>query len=364
MKICFFGGNISSTGGTERVSTIIANKLAEEGHDVYLMSLVKCEGSSFELNNKIKVICMENGSGNNKKNFIPIVKELKGIFDKYKFDVLIEVDVMLRIFTFLATRHRNMKVVSWEHFNFRTNLGTRLRDIARRVAAKTSDYIVTLTEKDKLDYEKSLKCKAKVICISNPLVFYPTKYSELKNKVILSVGRMHPQKGFDMLLEAWSKVVKEDNTWELRIAGDGADFEQTKALAKEYGVEDSVDFLGHVSEVQKQYLESSIYVMSSRYEGFPMVLLEAMSFGLPVVSFDCHTGPSDIIRNNDDGLLVEDGNTDKLAENILKLMKNDEMRISMGNNAKDNIKRYDINNIMDKWNELIKELGYDESKRK
>ena len=354
MKICFFGGNISSTGGTERVSTIIANKLAEEGHDVYLMSLVKCEGSSFELNSKIKVICMENGSGNNKKNFIPIVKELKGIFDKYKFDVLIEVDVMLRIFTFLAARNRNMKVISWEHFNFRTNLGAKLRDIARRIAVKTSDYIVTLTEEDKLDYEKSLKCKAKVICISNPLVFYPKEYSKLNNKVVLSVGRMHPQKGFDMLLEAWSKVVKEDNTWELRIVGDGADFEKTKNLAKELGLGASVKFLGHVDNVQKQYLESSIYALSSRYEGFGMVLVEAMSYGVPPVSFDCHVGPSDIIKNNEDGILVEPENTDQLADNILRLMNDDKLRMKLGRNARVNIRRYDIDNIIGKWNDIIK----------
>lgn len=353
MKICFFGGNISNKGGTERVSTIIANNLAKEGHEVYMMSLVKCEGPAFKLQENIKTIYLENGSGDNKKNFIPIVRELRKINKQYKFDVLIEVDVMLRIFTVLSTKGTKIRVISWEHFNFRTNLGTRLRDIARKIAARTSDYIVTLTEEDKEDYEQSLKCKAKIKAISNPLVFYPNEYSALNNKVVLSVGRMHPQKGFDMLIEAWAKVKKQDNEWKLRIAGDGDDFQKVKNKAIELQVEDSVEFLGLVNDVDKEYLDASIYVMSSRFEGFPMVLLEAMSFGLPVVSFDCHTGPRDIIKQNEDGLLVSPNDTDELANQLLKLMKNDELRYEMGQKAKENIKRFSINSIIEEWNEIL-----------
>ncbi|GKX68075.1 glycosyltransferase family 4 protein [Inconstantimicrobium mannanitabidum] len=356
MRICFFCVNISHTGGTERVSSIIANNLAKEGHEVYMMSLVKCEGPAFKLEDGINTIYLENGSGDNKKNFIPIVRELKKINKKYKFDLLVEVDVILRIFTVLATKRTKTRVISWEHFNFRTNLGTKLRDIARKIAARTSDYIVTLTEEDKEDYEKSLKCKAKVKAISNPLVFYPNEYSNLNNKVVLSVGRMHTQKGFDMLIEAWAKVKKQDNEWKLRIAGDGDEFEKVKNKAVELQVEDSVEFLGLINNVAEEYLDASIYVMSSRFEGFPMVLLEAMSFGLPVVSFDCHTGPRDIIKQNEDGLLVSPNDTNKLANQLIKLMKDDELRHDMGRNAKENIKRFSIDNIIKEWNEILNTL--------
>ena len=357
MKICFFTGDISKKAGTERVSTIIANELAKNGHEVYMLSLVKCSKSGFELNKNIKIISLEKGSGNNKKNFVPLVKEIRQLLKKYKFDILIEVDVMLRIFTVLANLNLDTKIISWEHFNFRTNLGTKLRDIARKIAAKKSDYIITLTETDKIDYEQNLNCKAKVKAIENPLVFYSKKCSSLENKIALSVGRMNYQKGFDMLIEAWAKVISKDDSWILRIAGDGEDIEKIKKQAKELNIYNNVQFLGLINDVEKEYLNASIYIMSSRFEGFPMVLLEAMACGLPVVSFDCHTGPRDMIKNGEDGFLVKKNDTDALAEKVCKLMHDQKVRKKFGKKAKESISRFSLDKIMEKWNYVLEDLN-------
>lgn len=356
MKICFFVGDVSKKAGTERVTTIIANDMASKNHEVYIMSLANSSESGFPLHESIKVIALKNGSENNKKNFIPLVKEIRKVLKKHKFDVLIEADVILRIFTYPASFGIKTSIISWEHFNFKTNLGTKLRDIARIIAAKKSKFIVTLTETDRDNYLNNLKCKAIVKAIQNPLVFYPNQFTTASNKVVLAVGRFHYQKGFDMLVEAWKEVSKKHPDWILRIAGNGELEKQIKDKVREYRISDKVEFLGQIDKVDEQYLNSSIYVMSSRFEGFPMVLLEAMSFGLPVVSFDCETGPRDIINDGIDGILVKPNDIQGLASSICKLIEDESLRKEMSFNAKSNIKRFSKENIIFKWDEVLNSI--------
>lgn len=361
MKICFFVGDISKKAGTERVVTIVANEMATRGFKVYIMSLVNSPESGFELGEGIEIIPLKHGSGNNKKNFIPLVMEIRRIVKNYGFDVLVEADVILRIFTLPACMGLGLPVVSWEHFNFGSNLGLKLRDYARALAARHSRYIVTLTETDRKAYLSNLKCKAEVIAIENPMVFYPDEYASCSEKTVLSVGRLNYQKGFDRLLEAWKIVSEKHPDWILKIAGTGEQEAQLKDLSKELGVEGTVRFLGQISDVAKEYLNSSIYVMSSRFEGFPMVLLEAMPFGLPVVSFDCPTGPKDIIKDGEDGILVANGDIKGLAEGICRLMEDVELRKSMSIKARNNIRRFDKENIMEKWMRLFESMDKNRS---
>jgi len=356
MKICFFVGDISKKAGTERVTTIIANEMAVLGHKVYLMSLVDSPKAGFDTHESIEIIPLKQGSGNNKKNFIPLVSEIRRTVKKYGFDVLVEADVILRIFTIPACFGLNVPAVSWEHFNFNSNLGLKLRDYARVLAARHSKYIVTLTETDRKSYLANLKCKAKVIAIENPLVFYPEEYTDCSKKVVLTVGRLNYQKGYDNLLDAWRMVHKKHPDWTLRIAGTGELEQQLKDQAKDLEIDKSVKFLGQISNVAEEYKNSSIYAMSSRFEGFPMVLLEAMSFGLPVVSFDCPTGPGDMIKDGEDGILAKPGDLRGLAEGICRLIENEDLRKTMSVNARNNIKRFSKENILHKWVQLFESI--------
>ncbi len=356
MKICFFIGDISKKAGTERVTTIIASEMASTGHEVFIMSLADSDKPGYEIHEDIKIIALKHGSGNNKKNFIPIVGEIRGYAREHKFDVLVEADVILRIFTLPALLGLSVPVVSWEHFNFNSNLGLRLRDYARKLAARYSKYIVTLTETDRKAYMDNLNCRAEVKAIANPLVFYPERYSECTSKVVLSVGRLNYQKGYEFLLDAWKIVQEKHPDWTLRIAGSGELEEQLKDQARDLGVESSVNFLGLISNVEQEYMNSSIYAMSSRFEGFPMVLLEAMSFGLPVVSFDCQTGPGDIITEGEDGILVDSGDVKGLAQGICSLIEDESLRKNMSVNARNNIRRFSKENILCEWAELFQTL--------
>jgi len=360
MKICFFIGDISKKAGTERVTTIIASEMANIGHEVYIMSLANSEKSGYRIHKDIKIIALKHGSGNNKKNFIPVVKEIRKYVKKYKFEVLVEADVILRIFTLPACFGLSIPVVSWEHFNFNSNLGLKLRDHARKLAARYSKYIITLTETDRKSYMDNLNCRAIVKSIPNPLVFYPDKYSECTKKVVLSVGRLNYQKGYEFLLNAWEIVSAKHPDWELRIAGTGELELQLKDQAKYLNIDSSVKFLGLISNVEEEYMNSSIYAMSSRFEGFPMVLLEAMSYALPVVSFDCHTGPADIITDEEDGILVEAGDVEGLAQGICSLIENENLRKAMSFNARNNIKRFSKENIIFEWVNLFQSLDVQE----
>ena len=184
--------------------------------------------------------------------------------------------------------------------------------------------------------------------ISNPIKKYPLQVSSCSSKKVIAVGRYTWQKGFDMLIEAWKQVDEKHPDWELHIYGSG-DKDTYQKLAG-HGV-----FCHEaVKDIYSKYLECSIFAFSSRYEGFGLALAEAMSCGLPAVSFACPCGPKDIITN--DGILVEPNGIDHFADSICKLIEDENLRKEMGVNAHENMKRYTEDNIMQKWLSLFSSL--------
>ena len=211
-------------------------------------------------------------------------------------------------------------------------------------------YIV-LTEEDKKNWNLS-----NIKVIPNSLPFYPEEFSKCENKKIISVGRLDSQKGYDILIDVWNIISKKYPDWVLEIYGDGPEKENLQNKINKLGLEKSFLLKGAVKDIQDKYLESSIYVMSSRYEGMPMVLLETMACGLPVISFDCPCGPKDIIKNNENGFIVKFGNIEQMAEKIEELIIDEEKRKLFGKNARKNIQRYSQDKIMNQWKELFEEL--------
>lgn len=172
---------------------------------------------------------------------------------------------------------------------------------------------------------------------------------------MLAVGRYEPQKGFDLLLQAWQQVQRKHTDYRLAIygAGDPAPY---RRQAQELKIENSCQFNAPVDNIAEKYMESEIFVLSSRFEGFGMVITEAMSCGIPSVSFACPCGPKDIIDDNEDGFLVENGNIDKLAEKICYLIEHPETRHQMGVRARNNARRFQLENIMQQWEQLFDEV--------
>ena len=193
--------------------------------------------------------------------------------------------------------------------------------------------------------------------IYNFLDCIPRKNSNCKNKKIISVGRLEYQKGFDILIDVWKKVDEKHSDWVLEIYGEGSLRKELQDKIDSLNLTDSLILKGSEKNIQSKYLESSIYMMSSRYEGMPMVLLEAMSCGLPLVSFDCPCGPKDIIKDGENGFLVKFGNIEEMAKKINYLIENEDKRIDMGKKAKELSYNYLKEKIMNQWKELFENLS-------
>lgn len=213
------------------------------------------------------------------------------------------------------------------------------------------DRFVVLTEEDAGMWGKMPGIRV----IPNAANFIADKYSDCTAKRVIAVGRLDYQKSFDRLILVWEKVHQQMPDWTLDIFGQGEWKEMLQRMIDERGLQDSIRLMGPTKNIGKEYSESSMIVMSSHYEGFPMVMIEAMACGLPAVSFDFKCGPKDIIKEGENGLVVPDGDIDGLAEAMVGLMKDDELRKRMGEEAKKVVETFSEAKVMDKWVRLYEE---------
>ncbi len=356
-NICFLNGNMSKGGGTERVTSIIANELSKKknNYKIHILSIVSSNGKSFyRLDENIEFSSIFNKSNINFKiNYFKVVCAIRKYIRNNNIDILIDVDIMSDIFSIPAKIFTKTKLISWEHFNCNQNNGERLRGISRLLASKFSNCIVTLTEKDMNNYINRFKIKNKIQYIYNPIVNFPEKKCDIKSKIIISVGNLIYQKGVDMICDIAKVILSENDEWSWIILGEGNDRKLLEEKIKEYELENKLILKGNVSDVENYYINSSIYVMTSRYEGLPMVLLEAKSFALPIISFDCETGPSEIVNDGINGYLIEPNNIDSMILKINDLIKNDLKRSEFSKNSNRGLEKFDLNKIIDKWEELF-----------
>lgn len=216
---------------------------------------------------------------------------------------------------------------------------------------KQLDRFVVLTHED-ATYWKGLP---NLTVIPNPITIEQGTVSDCSSKQVIAVGRYTYQKGFDLLISAWQIVHKKHPDWTLNIYG-GGDNILYQELATKLSLKDTVLCHGTVNDIRKEYVRSSIFVLSSRFEGFGLVLAEAMSVGLASVSFACPCGPRDIIHDGEDGILCENGNIQQLAAGICRLIEDEQLRKEMGRKAAQNIQRFSLENIMTQWDDLLQEI--------
>lgn len=359
-KICFISGVIARSGGTERVGCIIANALASRGYDVTILSFWNYGPPFFSVEKGVRIDYLLNPQKEGKlyRTYIyPIVK-LHSYLKKNQIDIVIDIDTQLSRYTSYAIQGTKCKEIAWEHFNYWTMMAKKDKRWfkAKKLIKKYASKLVVLTEQDRLKHIKEYNLEPEfVIAMPNPCLSNVNVSYNFQNKTFLAVGRLTRQKRMDLLLDAWKIAQPKCNGWKLVIVGNGELEQQLKNQVKENGLSNVV-FAGHTNQVEKYYQKASCLVLSSEYEGFPMVILEAFSYGLPVIAFDCKTGPSDMILNGENGYLVENGNVDKLAASMVAFSSNQNIADQMSNLALRNVEKYSLDSITLRWCNIIDKI--------
>jgi glycosyltransferase involved in cell wall biosynthesis len=223
------------------------------------------------------------------------------------------------------------------------------RRILRSIGPAT---VITLTRHDRLFWQGRVE---RIRVVPNMLTIHPVPVRSYASQQVVAAGRYTGQKGFDLLIKAWAIVAGKYPEWRLVIYGNGPR-EKYQAQADRLGIGERVQCHPATSDIAARYAESSIFVLSSRFEGFGLVLTEAMSCGLPCVSFDCPYGPSEIIREGEDGFLVPAEDVAALADRLMQLMQSEELRRRMGKQAQHNVMRYSPERVMEDWKNTILEF--------
>lgn len=379
MKILYAVERVNLRGGYDRIIIEKANYLAEHGCEV--------------------IICVSSHALS--KPFYPISEKVKLVDFDIDFDQQYKYSLFIRAYIYKKLMRRYRKMLSnllvIEHADIViTTLGreidfiTEINDGSAKVGEShiAKDYvrnlhlmeqrgfiyrIIAKYWRKKIDHKvkklaalvlltqhdaNSWDGLAKTVVIPNSLPFYPPHGSSCENKQVIFVGRLNEQKGLEYLVDTWMKVNQKHPDWVLHVFGDGEQKQLLLQMIKEAGLECAIIVNQPTPMIMEMYLESSIFLLTSRFEGFGMVIIEAMICGLPVVSFDCPWGPADIIRDGEDGFLVEYLNTDEAAQRVCQLIESAMLRKNMGVKARLNVQRYNRDVVMKQWIDLFKSLRY------
>ncbi len=351
--VCFLTGTLNAMAGAERMTAVIANALAESGHTVSILSLWDKE-SCFPLHPGVRHEALFERRPSFKRAYLATVAGIRRYCRDRKVDVLVQVDTMLALFALPATVGLGVEHIAWEHCHFDEDLGKRARRFARRLDARYCRHVVVLTERDQQRWIEALQPRSNVVTIPNPLPFpFPDQPAPRTSKTVLAMGRLVHAKGLDVLIRAWKRVSAEAPDWKLVIHGEGEERPALTALIEELGVQDSVSLPGICLDATAAYRNASIFCLSSRYEGFGLVLIEAMAFGLPIVSTDCETGPKELLKGGRNALLVPSGDADSLAEGLLKVIRKPDEAARIGATGRGKAGEFALQGIAAKWGKLM-----------
>ena len=358
--IAFFSGDITRSGGTENVSIMIANALAQ--HDEYEISFVslfeEVSEPFFRIDDAIARYTVYPTPTHGIQHYFDTVGRLRKLVEDHHIDVLVDIDGILDMYSLPIKRKTGVKVVSWEHFNYHQNPGVPYRKLTRRWAARKADAIVTLTGADRKLYEQHAHPKCPVIAIPNPMrQVTPEPVYDVASKTIISSGRLTYQKGFDMLVDVAAKVLPRHPDWQWLILGEGEDRPMLEEKISQAGIGSQLILKGRVDDMDPYYRSAAMFVMTSRFEGLPMVLLEAKAYKLPIVSFDCETGPSEIVLNGVNGDLMQMGDIESTAKTITRLVGDASKRASYSAHTVVGAERFGMTEIMEQWHALLDQVA-------
>lgn len=356
-KICFFSGDITRCGGTERVAIRIANALSEtEKYEVCFLSLVEREQEPFfHVNESIPRYKLGNRWIQPGPGYLLIIRKVYRFLLEHKIDVIIDIDIVLDILSIPATRHLDTKVLSWEHFNMDYEFSVQYRKWILRYSVKRSDYVVVLTKQDLENYQQRLGRRERIDYIYNPLDKLDDFQVMDRKKWILSVGRLVKEKGYDKLMRVAAEVLPANPDWQWLILGEGELRPDLEQFIAEHHFQNRLILTGRVSDVDSYLRQGSLFVSTSVFEGFGMNILEAKRMGVPCVSFSI-TGPQEILRDGVDGYLIPPFRCDEMVEKINHLISDSDTREEFSKQAAASIEAFEISKILDQWLGILKQL--------
>lgn len=359
MKILYITNGITGVGGLERVLSVKTSYLVDVfKYEIVILSLNEENKSPyyiFSKNIKTRSISIY---GNPLKYLKAYFVGIKKIITEERPDRIIVCDDGLKAFflpivfknnEFIYERHVSAKILYKDNSSFIKNILAKLQAFLMNKLSKYFKYFVVLNEgnKDEWDYKKN------IIVIGNPFSFYPEQQAKLDNLKVIAVGKQSYQKNYERLIGLWKSIAIKYPNWELHIYGKEDISLGLQKLINECKLEDSIFLHQPVKNIQEKYLESSLFVMTSRFEGMPMVMLEAMACGLPLLSFDCPHGPRELIVEDYNGYLISYKDDASWVEKASVIMGDNSKRKSLGNNSRLKSLEYSIPKVMEKWNFLI-----------
>lgn len=355
MRLLYITNGINGSGGLERVLSVKASLLAEKyAIDLGIIVLNQSHLHPFyEFSDKIQMISISVG-GNPLAYFQSYRKGIQKAVQDFQPDIISVCDDGLKGFFLPKMIKTTAKWIYERHasIELNTNLGLKGKVVKYLMQKQIRffDTFVVLTSSNLKEWQAN-----NMVVIPNPASFQTAEHSSLETKQVIVVGSHSYNKGFDTLLKIWKEVENIHTDWKLKILGKIDENKTYLKLAEQLRLE-NVDFHPPVKDIKEEYLGSSIMLLTSRSEGFGMVLIEAMECGVPCISFDCPSGPRDIISHKHDGFLIEDQNRQEFTETLAMLIENETLRKQMGKNAKKNAQRFSPDIIVNQWHHLFTEL--------
>ena len=356
-KICFFSGDITRCGGTERVSSQVANALAKEDtYEICFLSLVEQEKAPFfHLEPSITRYQLADRWIQPGLGYLPLIGKLHRFLKAHQIDLMIDIDIVLDVLSIPAAKFLGTKVISWEHFNTEFELSVPYRKWILRYSVRHSDYVVVLTKADLEIYRNRLGRRDRIVQIYNP-VDPPEKFDiSDRKKQILSVGRLAPQKGIDKLMKIAAAVLRAHPDWQWLLLGEGEQRAELEQFIAENNLHNRLILMGNVADVDAYLRQASILVSTSVYEGLGMNILEAKRMGVPCVSFAI-IGPQEIIHDGIDGYLVQPFDCDTMTGKINALIENPSLRKQFAKQALLSMGDFETETIIKQWKDILERL--------
>jgi glycosyltransferase involved in cell wall biosynthesis len=348
-------------GGAERIVTVMANYWAERGWAVTLLTLVSSREEPFFALHPAVVHRPLDLAGESPNALRAVVNNagrlgrLRRAIAATRPECVLSFMDQTNVLTLLATMGLPVPVIVSEQIDpYSVSIGAAWDRLRHWLYARAA--FVILQSERSLDYF-SPRVRARALILPNPIALPAGgddgEAARPREPVILAVGRLFPQKGFDLLLRAFAQVAATHPDWRLEIWGEGPLRADLEALRRELGLERRACLPGRTPQPREPMLRASLFALSSRFEGFPTVVCEALACGLPVVSFDCRTGPREIIRDGIDGLLVPPEDGEALAAALGRLIEDEPARRRMAAAAPEVLTRFGVASVMPRWERLI-----------